>query len=88
MRFARCAQASRHVAFETLDLLDADDVPWLGACKPARETFALGGPQTVDVEGDDSHRALQIARAGSVQHGDIAPFAILDATVRKAAENE
>src|SRR5205807_2286144 len=29
-------------------------------CKPARETFAFGGPQTVDVECDDSHRALQI----------------------------
>ena len=61
VRFARLAQTSRHVAFETLDFLNAHDIPRLRAHQPARKAFAFGRAKAVDVQRDDSHRALQIA---------------------------
>jgi hypothetical protein len=63
VRLAWGEKRARHVAVRALDLLQADDVPRLDAGEPAREAFALGRAQTVDVERDDAHAGVSKSAA-------------------------
>src|SRR5215467_8879980 len=56
VRLSRRTHPLRNIVELCLDVLQAHDVPGLGASEPARKALAFRRADAVDVEGNDAHR--------------------------------